>query len=240
MSNRAEKLRFRSHSDEDNAMSQTCNNSHILSVLAGVSLMFVFSAAAVTAVTAAEEGQPADLTEGSEKGPPADLKSAPTGAAEREKRERELRAAAPRAVSNWSPFTSEEFPPLTASNGQLISAMQCTGNYCDNVSLGYENVPGLNHLSNGWTSYFSEEGTYWRTCGGNSFMTGISCQGNNCDNVSLQCTVVAGKSRGSCQWMPWFSEEAQYSYLPQGSYAAGLACRGSNCDDLSILACRAN
>jgi hypothetical protein len=165
--------------------------------------------------------------------PPTDLPSAPAAQGSAEV------AGVAAAVSNWSPFTSEEYPPLTASNGQLITAMQCRGSYCDNVALGYQNVPGLNHTSNSWTSYFSEEGTNYRICSGNNvYMTGISCQGSYCDNVSIQCTAVTGKSKTSCQWMPWFSEEQQYSYLPPGYYSAGLQCRGSYCDDMSILACR--
>jgi hypothetical protein len=216
-------------SNKEIAMFKPSGNPRALSALAGVSLAFVFSVAAVAAATGAEEGPPADLTKGSEKGPPANLPSAPVG------------VPAPQAVSNWSPFTSEESPPLTASNGQLISAMQCTGSYCDNVALGYENLPGVNHTWNGWTSYFSEEGPPGANrivCGGNnSFMTGISCQGSYCDNVSIQCTAVTGKTRTLCVWQPWFSEEARYSILPQGVYAGGLACRGSYCDDFSILAC---
>jgi hypothetical protein len=197
-------------------MFQASGSPRALSRLAGLSLTLIVSAAAATAATAAEEG------------PPPDLKSAPAG------------TPAPSAVSIWSLLTSEELPPLTAFNGYLISAMRCNGDYCDNVALGYEPVFGSNHTTNGWTSYFSEEGTNWRTCDGNGFMTGISCQGSYCDNVSLQCSQVIGRNKGSCAWQPWFSEEAPaVSYLPQGYYAAGLACRGSYCDDLAIFACQA-
>jgi len=172
-----------------------------------------------------------------EAGPPADLPTAPPLAEGAPSATRE--SATSRAVSIWSAPTSEENPPATASNGQLISAMQCTGSYCDNTSLGYENVSGVNHVSSQWTDYFSEEGTYWRICsGGSNFMTGISFRGSYGDNVSILCTNVTGKTKTSCRWMPYFSEEARYSYLEQGEYAAGLACRGSYCDNKSILACR--
>jgi hypothetical protein len=193
-------------------MSQTTSTPRALSALARTSLTLVFSAGAMIAATAAEEG------------PPADLKPAP------------MQATAPRFVSFWGPFTSEENPPLTASNYRLISAMQCTGDYCDNVALGYEIVPRINFTENTWSPYFSEEGNNRQTCAG--FMTGISCQGSYCDNVSIQCTLVSGLTKGSCAWQPWFSEEARYSYLPPGYYAAGLACRGSYCDDFSIFACQ--
>lgn len=197
-------------------MFQVISNPRALSRLATVSLTFFICAApSITALSAEED-------------PPTDLQSAPLAV-----------TASSKYVSIWSPETSEESPPLTASNGQLISAMQCRGGYCDNVRLGYENIAGINHTTNSWTSYFSEEGTNYRTCGANSFMTGISCRGGYCDDVSLQCTVATGKNRGSCKWMPWFSEEAQYSYLEPGYYAAGLACRGRYCDDFSIYACQA-
>ena len=165
-----------------------------------------------------------------EESPPENLQAAPSTAAV---------TAAPAAVDNWSPFTSEEYPPLTASNGQLITAMRCRGSYCDNVSLGYQTVLGLNHATNYWTPYFSEEAPNSQICSGtNNFMTGISCRGSYCDNISLQCTRVSGKTKTTCKWMPWFSEEAEYSYLEPGYYSSGLACRGAYCDDMSILACK--
>jgi hypothetical protein len=197
-------------------MSETSCSPRVLSALVGMSLTLILSAATVTA--SAADG-----------GPPSDLKSAPVG------------VPAPRTVSSWSLLTSEESPPVTASNGQLVSAMRYTGNYCDNVALGYEGGYGgfgLNYSTNYWTPYFSEEGTNSQICP-DGFMTGISCRGRYCDDVSLQCMRVFGRRKGFCTWQPWFSEEAQYSYLQDGYYAAGLACRGDYCDDLSIYACQA-
>ena len=76
-------------------MSQTSSTPRALSALARISPTLVFSAGAMIAATAAEEG------------PPADLKPAP------------MQATAPRFVSFWGPFTSEENPPLTASELSL-------------------------------------------------------------------------------------------------------------------------
>jgi hypothetical protein len=177
---------------------------------------------------AAPTNQIEQPTTGLDEQVPPDLKSAP---------EYPL-SIVPHAVNSWSARTSEEYPPLTASNGRLISAMRCTGSYCDNVYLGYENVSGASYGANYWTGYFSEEGANNRTCAGNYFMTGISCKGSYCDDVALQCTDTR-KTKVGCQWQPYFSEEAAYSYLPQGYYAAGLGCRGSYCDDKTIYACRA-
>jgi hypothetical protein len=147
------------------------------------------------------------------------------------------------ALAVWSSSTSEEKPPLTASNHNLINRFYCSGSYCDNIWI---NTVGTyrNFGSNYWTSFFSEEGASTganqRICSGSGFMTGIACNGGYCDNVSIQCTTLDSTTRGSCYWTPYFSEEAAYSdLLASGYYAAGLTCRGSNCDDKSIYACLA-
>jgi len=81
--------------------------------------------------------------------------------------------------AQWSGETSEEYPPLTASPGQLIGAMNCRGSYCDNINLFYQNVPGVTYGSNSWTSYFSEEGpNNSGICSRGYFMTGLSCRGH--------------------------------------------------------------
>lgn len=138
----------------------------------------------------------------------------------------------------WSGRTSEEYPPLTSSNKYLIDAMYCSGSYCDNVYIRNKRTYRT-YDHNYWTSFFSEEGTNYRTCSGSSnFMTGISCKGKYCDNVSIQCTNLINSTKGACYWTPYFSEEAGYSYLNPGYYAAGLRCKGSYCDNKSIYACR--
>lgn len=138
----------------------------------------------------------------------------------------------------WSSRTSEEYPPITSSNRYLIDAMYCSGGYCDNIYFRNKRTY-RNYDHNYWTSFFSEEGTNYRTCGAsNSFMTGVACKGSNCDNVSIQCTNLINSSRSSCYWTAYFSEEEGYKYLPSGYYAAGLRCRGAYCDNKSIYACR--
>lgn len=213
-------------------MYQTARSIRIRRAITGTCLSLAVVSTPMTAIMA-QQAERAPEPGLAEQSPPATLQSAPPAA------EASASAAAAKAVSAWSGLTSDGYPPLTASNGRLISAMRCKGSYCDNVYLGYEIVPGVNHATNYWTSYFSEEAPSSQVCSGpNNFMTGISCKGSYCDNVSLQCTLVSGKTKTTCKWMPWFSEEAEYSYLEPGYYASGLACRGSNCDNMSILACR--
>jgi hypothetical protein len=137
----------------------------------------------------------------------------------------------------WSPSTSEEYPPLTSYEPNLINAFKCSGHYCDNLRIRNHNV-NVDYNSSYWTSYFSEEGTNYRTCAGSRFMTGLACNGRYCDNLSLQCTST-NKTKGYCYWTPYFSEEAPYLYLWPGYYAAGMRCSGSYCDNKSIYACHA-
>ncbi len=143
-------------------------------------------------------------------------------------------------TSYWSSFTSEEYPPLTSSNGYLIDGFFCSGGYCDNTYIRNRLV-NRNYGHSYWTSFFSEEATNNRICSGaNEFVTGVACKGSYCDNVSLQCTALTNGNHnsGNCQWTPSFSEEEGSQYLPAGYYAVGMQCLGSYCDNKRIWACR--
>ena len=139
----------------------------------------------------------------------------------------------------WSTYTSEEYPPLTSYEPNLIDALWCSGSYCDKLYIRNESN-GSNYGNNYWSSYFSEEGTNYRRCSSNQFMTGVACKGRYCDNVSIQCTRVLNKTKGYCHWTPMFSEEHGGMYLSTGYYAAGLQCFGSYCDNKRIWACQAS
>ena len=150
-------------------------------------------------------------------------------------------ASADHLAQFWSPFTSEEYPPLTSPNRYLINRMQCTGSFCDNVRIqNVRTTRTYNHSY--WSSYFSEEGSNSRICtSGSEFMTGIACKGAYCDNVSIQCTQLLSSVRSNCYWTASFSEEQVFSEpVPAGYYAAGLRCLGSNCDNKQIYVCRLN
>src|SRR5689334_20262445 len=58
--------------------------------------------------------------------------------------------------SGWTAYTSDEYPPLSCDGASLITAVQCTGRYCDNIRAYCEPSSGVRGGST-WTSYFSEE-----------------------------------------------------------------------------------
>lgn len=141
-------------------------------------------------------------------------------------------------ISGWTPYTSEEFPPISCDSSSLLSAVQCSGNYCDNIRATCTPTAGSRGGST-WTSYFSEEGTSWRYCGSNQWVTGLACTGSNCDNISLQCTTMTGISWHNCYWTGWVSEE-NGGYLSFGNnyFTVGAQCSGSNCDNKRFYACQ--
>jgi len=139
--------------------------------------------------------------------------------------------------SGWTDWTSEEYPPITCDGASLMAAMQCSGGYCDNLSA-YCSPTGGARGGSYWTSYFSEEGTSWRTCPGGYWVTGISCQGWWCDNVALQCTYIGYLAQRNCHWTGWFSEEYGGYLSFGGGYATGAACSGAYCDNMSYYVCQ--
>jgi hypothetical protein len=142
-------------------------------------------------------------------------------------------------INGWTISTSEEFQPIGCGAGNLINQMGCSGSYCDNVGA-YCSSTGTTFGDTSWTSYFSEEGTNYRTCSAGWWMTGLVCRGSNCDDISIQCTQVTNRGTGSCRWADrQFSEEFPNTYsLPSGWYARGLACTGSRCDNLRVYECQ--
>lgn len=141
-------------------------------------------------------------------------------------------------ADSWTTTTSEEYPPITLNNRNVISGINCIGSYCDNIQLRMHYF-GSDRVHNHWTSYFSEEGTNSRVCAANHFVTGVACKGSYCDNVSLQCSTFSGVTTGSCYWTGWFSEESGVVVTPAGYYMTGMQCSGSYCDNKRIRYCQA-
>jgi hypothetical protein len=155
-----------------------------------------------------------------------------------EDEEAEVSSTQEAIVSGWTPFTSEEFPPIVCDGGSLINTVQCTGKYCDNLRT-YCKPTGGSKGGSYWTSYFSEEGTSYRTCSPGYWMTGLSCTGKYCDNVSLQCAQISGANAVNCYWTGWMSEENGGTLgFGAGYYARGAQCGGSYCDNLRYLVCQ--
>ena len=141
-------------------------------------------------------------------------------------------------ISGWTPYTSEEFPPISCDNSSIFSAVQCSGSKCDNTRAYCTPTAGTRGAST-WTSYFSEEGTNWRFCSANQWVTGLACRGNYCDDISLQCTTMTGIARHNCYWTGWISEE-NGGYLSFGNnyLAIGAQCNGNNCDNKRFYVCQ--
>ena len=80
--------------------------------------------------------------------------------------------------SGWTPYTSEEHPPVVCDSGSRMSAVQCSGSFCDNIRA-YCSPSGGSVYASYWTSHVSEEGTNTRHCNGGYWVTGFACQGSD-------------------------------------------------------------
>jgi hypothetical protein len=95
------------------------------------------------------------------------------------------------AAKSWSGEFSEEnggrpYPPTASA--QFLSALHCSGNYCDNIRMEFIRTP---HLVFGGACFqgdwFSEEGRNYYDCPAGTWVGGLACRGNNCDDLSLYC-----------------------------------------------------
>lgn len=142
--------------------------------------------------------------------------------------------------AGWTYYTSEEYPPIGCGGDTLISAVQCSGKYCDNIRA-YCQPAGAVQADNIWPYYISEESPsntsvapagYW--------ITGMACQGSYCDNIASQWTYVPNLYATNCTWTPWVSEENGGTlWFGSGYYARGVQCSGSYCDNKRFYVCQA-
>ncbi|PRQ02431.1 hypothetical protein ENSA5_23580 [Enhygromyxa salina] len=141
----------------------------------------------------------------------------------------------------WTGYVSEENPPLICSNRYAARGFDCSGSYCDNVSMDCRYLSATIGESS-WIPYFSEEGSATadegHCWGSNQWMTGVVCSGSYCDNLSLRCTAFPGTSAGDCHWSSWYSEEQSPFYAPFGYYIKGLECDGNYCDNKRYRYCK--
>ena len=141
-------------------------------------------------------------------------------------------------ISGWTPYTSDEYPPISCDAGSLMNAVQCTGRFCDNIRA-YCNPTGGVRGGSYQTPYFSEEGTSWAYCASGYWVTGLSCQGAYCDNVSLQCSYISNITSYNCYWTGWVSEEGGgFLAFGAGYYARGAQCSGAFCDNMRFYVCQ--
>lgn len=139
-------------------------------------------------------------------------------------------------LTGWTPFTSEENPPMVCDGRGMVSAWSCQGDYCDDSRMRCRNA-GKNGRESAWTSYFSEEGSNYRYCSQSWWIVGIDCQGSYCDNLSMQCRYFPDSTPKNCQWTGWISEEGGTLNFPSGYFARGMQCQGSYCDNKRFYIC---
>lgn len=141
-------------------------------------------------------------------------------------------------LNGWTPYTSEEYAPISCSGSGIFKAVQCSGAYCDNIRAYCGSTAGTRG-STTWTSYFSEEGTNYRFCAANQWVTGLACRGKYCDEVALQCSAFTGVTPSACVWTGWISEEGGgYLDFGAGYFARGMQCSGAYCDSKRWYVCR--
>jgi hypothetical protein len=172
-------------------------------------------------------------------GVPEQEDTAPSAENDIKSTEQAMSSVGPMTYWGWTPYTSEEYPPIACDSNSLMAAVQCSGDYCDNTRAYCEPTVGSRGSSSYWTSYFSEEGTNYRICDPGYWVTGLSCTGDYCDNTSLQCSRMENITRVNCYWTGWVSEENGGTlWFGNGYYIRGAQCSGDYCDNKRFLVCQ--
>jgi hypothetical protein len=153
----------------------------------------------------------------------------------------------------WRPGTaetlgpiSEETPPAVCDPGSFVTAVKCTGDYCDNISISCARFSNATFGSASWTDWVSDEQGERRCWSPDyRFIAGFACRGRYCDNVSLYCVEVTNLSSVNCTQTGSVSEEGGGNLSFNGPwfdghgpiFASGMTCSGSFCDNKSFRAC---
>ena len=141
----------------------------------------------------------------------------------------------------YTEYTSDEVPALICPEGEAVRGVDCSGAWCDNISLLCE-ATGLLTGAQTWQPYFSEEAGTGRAnesyCPSPDWwMSGIDCMGGWCDDLSMLCTQFVGSSTGACVWSGWYSEETGSFIAPEAHFITGIECRGNFCDEMRYQYC---
>ncbi|MEL6339541.1 MAG: hypothetical protein AAFP04_16605 [Myxococcota bacterium] len=138
-------------------------------------------------------------------------------------------------------FTSEEFPPAFCAPGHLARAIQCTGDFCDNVQMDCDqNLSSVNSTDTVWTDWVEADGRRSTTCLNGYWVDGIECRGGNCDDVRFRCARAGSFQHKGCFWTDWYSEESGWYVAPEGNWLAGVRCEGRHCDNKRYYVCSAD
>lgn len=160
-------------------------------------------------------------------------------------------------ADGWtSSFSEEGKSHEYCRSGRTVKGIQCSGGYCDNLSLKCAKIVRRGKLpkvvKKWWTRSISEErrggrdtvdGVVVRVndnmqrCGTHGYITGMQCIGAYCDNIKLHCTTFESKKPRNCVWSRWISEEngGRLSFGPRSAVA--MQCKGSYCDNKKFLIC---
>lgn len=104
--------------------------------------------------------------------------------------------------SSWSDYFSEEgsYPEDAGicPPGSWVTGIDCSGSYCDNVSIRCtEVVYPANHsiystaIDCAWSDWRSEEDPAWYTGSTNRFVNRVQCSGSNCDEMRFHVCTLA-------------------------------------------------
>jgi hypothetical protein len=136
-------------------------------------------------------------------------------------------------LSGWTPFTSEEYPPVVCDGQSLPSRVHVTGPYADNIQLYCQQDTRIQRTDSYWTPYFSEEYRSMMYCQPHYWVTGLACQGRYCDNVALQCSQILYSRPSLVSGTLFVSEEqgGSLDFYPN-KYPIAMQCDGPYCDNL--------
>ncbi|WP_148273497.1 hypothetical protein [Stigmatella aurantiaca] len=142
-------------------------------------------------------------------------------------------ATTEQAISTgWTAYTSDERPPVNCDGSSLVSAAQCSGDYCDNMRLYCQPTTGVRGDSYWTTSYV------YAGCRAGYWITGLSCNDSYCTTLAVQCTAMINISPKNCYSSGVFSDEDGPLYFPAGYYPTYVNCAGSYCDRVSFKLCQ--
>lgn len=144
---------------------------------------------------------------------------------------------------------SEEDPPAACPTGTAVAGFQCSGDFCDNITITCRAIAGRAGATD-WTEWVEADGQDTAWCSdpglgitsgdgpiGDFVMTGLACRGDNCDDISLHCTRYPVQiDRASCVTTR-HSDENRGVGLPPGHVIAGIRCSGRHCDNKDITYC---
>ena len=140
---------------------------------------------------------------------------------------------------------SEETPPASCNPGSFISAIKCTGRYCDNIRISCGRFANAALGSATWMNWVSEEQGA-SACPANHLVAGFACRGSYCDDISLLCVEVTNLNVISCvAETRRVSEEGggQLSFSEHSDvagqliFATSMKCFGRYCDNKAFRVC---